>query len=134
MKWLTFEIQREPGFRLNLTDLLLVSALSAASGFWYSVFPADRLYLLPLYVGGSFFLFCNVFRIGNRLEVPWYLTFVAITVYGFAQPEFPWLLLLTVCEALKWALIGYRIRRGPYVGALYRQLAQFSALPAAIPD
>lgn len=130
MRWLTFEIQRGPGFRLNLTDLILISSLVIASIIWHGVFPAQHLYLLPLYVGGSFFLFCNVFRIGNRLEAPWYLTFVAITLYGFSRPEFPWLPLLIACEALKWALIGYRIRRGPYVGVLYRQLGRFSVVRA----
>ena len=134
MKWLTFEIQREPGFRLNLTDLILIAALAATSIAWWSVMPDQHLYLLPLYVGGSFFLFCNVFRIGNRTEVPWYLAFVAITVYGFRQPEFPWLLLLCVGEGMKWALIAYRIRRGPYVGAFHRQLARFGAARAQVMD
>lgn len=130
MRWLTFEIQREPGFRLNLLDLMLISVLIAASAAWYAVFPDQYLYLLPLYVGGSFFLFCNVFRIGNRMEVPWYVTFVALTVYGFTQPTFPWLLVLVVCEALKWFLIAYRIRKGPYIGAFHRQLSRLSVLPA----
>ena len=121
MKWLTFDIQRAPGFRFNLVDLILISVLAAVALGWREVFPHQHLYLLPLYVGASFFLFCNVFRIGNRLEAPWYLSFVALTVYGFTQAEFPWLLLLTVCEILKWALIGYRIWRGPYVGAFHRQ-------------
>ncbi len=128
MKWLTFEIQHEPGFRFNLTDLILITALVAASAGWYAVFPEHYLYLLPLYVGASFFLFCNVFRIGNRMEPPWYLTFVALTVYGFMQSEFPWALLLLVCETLKWGLIAYRMRRGPYVGAFHRQLARFAAI------
>ncbi len=127
MKWLTFEIQREPGFRFNLIDLTLMAALLATSASWRALFPEKHLYLLPLYVGSSFFLFCNVFRIGNHLEPPWYLTFVALTAYGFMQPEFPWLLLLTVCEALKWTLILYRMRRGPYVGAFRRHLARFAA-------
>lgn len=131
MKWLTFEIQRAPGFRFNLIDLLLIAALAAASAAWYALFPADHLWLLPLYVGGSFFLFCNVFRIGNRMEPPWYLTFVAMTVWGLKQPEFPWLALLVMCETLKWALIAWRIRRGPYVGAFYRQLSRFTAGSAA---
>jgi hypothetical protein len=127
MKWLTFEIQREPGFRFNLIDLGLIGALVAASAAWYVVFPDQHLYLLPLYVGASFFLFCNVFRIGNRLEPWWYLTFVALTVYGLTQPEFPWLLMLAICEAVKWALIAYRVRRGPYRGAFRAQLERFSA-------
>ena len=120
MKWLTFNIQREPGFRFNLTDFILIAVLIAVTLGWRAVFPVQHLYLLPLYVGGSFFLFCNVFRIGNRMEVPWYLTFVALTVYGFSQAEFPWLLLLSVCETLKWGLIGYKVRRSPYVGAFHQ--------------
>lgn len=126
MKWRTFEVQREPGFRLNLTDLLLIAAVLAASAAWWAVFPEQHLYLLPVYVAGSFFLFCNVFRIGNRTEIPWYLAFVALTLHGFTQPAFPWALLLAVCETLKWALVGWRIRRGPYVGAFHRQLARYS--------
>lgn len=127
MRWLTFKIQHEPGFRFNLTDLVLIVALVAASSVWYFVFPYQYLYWLPIYVGGSFFLFCNVFRIGNRLEIPWYATFLTITVYGFTQTEFPWLLLVCVCEGVKWALIVYRIRRGLYVGVFHRQLARFSS-------
>ena len=125
MKWRTFEVQREPGFRLNLTDLILIAALVAASAGWYAVFPENHLYLLPLYVGLSFFLFCNVFRIGNKAEPPWYLVFVAMAGWGLTREEFPWLALLVVCEALKWALIAWRIRQGPYVGAFYRVLGRF---------
>jgi hypothetical protein len=131
MKWLTFSVQREPGFRINLTDLLLITALVTASIGWHAHFPEQHLYLLPLYVGGSFFLFCNVFRVGNRVEPPWYIAFVLLVLYGFSQPEFPWLLVLAVCEPLKWGLIAYRIRRGPYVGAFYRQLARFALQPPA---
>ena len=128
MKWLTFKIQREPGFRFNLIDLLLILALLAMSIGWRTVFPDQHLYLLPLYIGGSFFLFCNVFRIGNRMEPPWYMSFIVLTVYGFTQPEFPWLLLLGVCETLKWTLIGYRIWRGPYVGAFHQQLERLRSI------
>jgi len=126
MKLLTFKIQREPGFRFNLIDLSLLLALAAASAGWYALFDYCYLYLLPLYVGGSFFLFCNVFRIGNRMEVPWYLAFVALTIYGVRQPEFPWLMVLGVCEAIKWGLIAWRIWRGPYAGAFQAQLEKFA--------
>lgn len=126
MKWRTFEIQREPGFRFNLIDLSLLLALVAASAGWYTMFDDDYLYLLPLYVGESFFLFCNVFRLGNRLEVPWSLAFVALTVYGMRQPDFPWLLVLGVCEAIKCGLIAWRIWRGPNVGAFRAQLMRLA--------
>src|SRR5689334_499292 len=131
MKWLTFSVQREPGFRINLTDLLLIAALVAASIGWYAYFPEQYLYLLPLYVGGSFFLFCNVFRVGNRVEPPWYVAFVLLVLYGFSQRDFPWLLLLAVCETLRWGLTAYGIRRGPYVGAFSRQRGRFPLQPPA---
>jgi hypothetical protein len=131
MRWRTFEIQREPGFRFNLIDLGLISALAAASAGWHAVFPEQHLYLLPLYVGVSFFLFCNVFRIGNKLEPWWYVTFVLLTAWGLLQPEFPWLPMLAVCETVKWALIAYRIRKGPYVGAFRPQLARFTVTRAS---
>ncbi len=134
MKWLTFRIQREPGFRFNLADLILLLFLGAASAAWYAVFPARHLYLLPLYVGGSFFLFCNVFRIGNRLEAPWYLLFLAICVYGIPQERFPWSVLLVSCEALKWLLIATRIRRGPYRGLFHRHLGRLGSRPASPTD
>ena len=126
MKWRTFEVQQEPGFRFNLIDLALILALVAVSAGWHSLFDVNYLYLLPLYVGGSFFLFCNIFRIGNRLEAPWYLAFVALAAYGIRQQEFPWLMVLGVCEAVKWGLIAWRIRRGAYVGAFRTQLERFA--------
>jgi hypothetical protein len=126
MKWRTFEIQREPGFRFNLIDLALILALAAANAGWYTLFDDNYLYLLPLYIGGSFFMFCNVFRIGNRMEVPWYLAFVALTAYGMRQQEFPWLMVLGVCEAIKWGLIAWRIWRGSYVGAFRAQLGRLA--------
>jgi len=126
MKWLISRIQREPGFRFNLIDLVLILALAAVCVGWYNLFDDNHLYLLPLYVGGSFFLFCNVFRIGNRLEAPWYLAFVALAAYGMRRQEFPWLMVLGVCEAIKWGLIAWRIRRGGYVGAFRAQLGRFA--------
>lgn len=131
MKWRTFEIQREPGFRFNLIDLLLILFLCAVSIAGGLLFPVQYLYLLPLYVGGSFFLFCNVFRIGNRLEPWWYVCFLVLVIEGMTHEEFPWARVLIVCEVVKLVLITYQIRRGAYVGAFYRQLRRY-ARPARI--
>jgi len=116
MKWLTFEVQRTPGFRFNLTDLLLIGSLVGLSVFIYRIYPHDFYYLLPIYVGGSFFLFCNVFRIGNRLEPWWYLTFLLITLALMRKPDLYWPVMLGICEPLKAALIVYRILQPGYVG------------------
>jgi len=107
---------------LNLIDIAILISVSLLSWFGSDAFSDHYLYLIPIYVGFSFFLFCNVFRIGNRLEPIWYVPFVLLTLYGLARPEIYWLLILGVCEPLRIALILYRIRKGDYVGAFYNQL------------
>ena len=120
MKWLTFEVQRRPGFRFNLTDLLLIAILLGLSIFIFELYPYDYYYWLPVYIGGSFFLFCNVFRIGNKLEPYWYITFVAITLALIRHPELYWPIMLGVCEPLKLGLIVYRVKQANYVGIFSR--------------
>ena len=127
MKLLTFKIQHEPGFRLNLTDLILLVILMVFSGFIFTVTRDRGLYLLPLYIGLSFFLFCNVFRIGNRLEAFWYVPFIILFLSGFYFMENFWPLILLVCEPLKAALIIVRIRRGGYEDILYKKFGKNSA-------
>jgi len=76
MKWtrfLTTKIQKEPGFRLNLIDIGLIACLILVTWLLHPIFQEGWLFLLPLYIGLSFFLFCNVFRIGNWLEPFWYI-------------------------------------------------------------
>lgn len=121
-QFLTFRVQHEAGFRLNLLDLALIALLCTASWLLYPIWREGWLFLLPLYVGYSFFLFCNVFRIGNRLERYWYPPFVVAVVALHTRPELLWWVLLLVLEPLKAGLIVHRIRRGDYHGAGYRRL------------
>lgn len=125
MKWRAFEIQREPGFRLNLTDLVFIGILMSLGGLLHVMRLPWPLVALPPYLGLSFFLFCNVFRIGNRLEPWWYVPFALVCVWGIGwqQLEWMWWLILAVLEPWKWLLIGYRIRRGGYLGVGYRILS-----------
>lgn len=129
MKWLTFEIQREPGFRLNLTDLLFISFLCGLAGLLYTQLPGNSLHWLPLYLGLSFFLFCNVFRIGSRLEIFWYVPFTLFAAYALYTGNLAqfWWLALPILEIIKWTLVVYRIRRGPYVGVAHLWLANDKA-------
>ena len=125
MKWRTFEVQRrEPGFRLNLTDLIFIALLLSVSSALYLIGMPLGLVALVLYLGLSFFFFCNVFRIGNKLEAWWYLPFVLVASWGvgWQQLEPMWWIILCVLEPWKWLLIAYCIRSGRYVGAGYRLL------------
>ncbi len=123
MKWRTFEVQREPGFRLNLTDLIFIALLLSLSSALYWLSMPRLLVALVLYLGLSFFLFCNVFRIGNHLEPWWYLPFALVAFWGIGwqQLEPMWWLILCVLEPWKWLLIVYRIRSAHYVGVGYRR-------------
>lgn len=122
MKWLTFKIQKEPGARFNLIDAILISAIIAVTFYASKYFGQNHYYLIPAYVGATFFLFCNVFRIGNNKEPIWYFTFVALTLYYFGRPDLYWPRILMVCEPLKAALIGYMILRGEYRGIFFEQI------------
>ena len=77
---------------------------------------------LVLYLGFTFFLFCNVFRIPHRLESFWFIPFVLLAVWGVGWGELVWMWwgILTVLEPWKWLLIIYHIRRGRYVGVGYQ--------------
>jgi phosphoglycerol transferase MdoB-like AlkP superfamily enzyme len=115
MKWtrfLTFKIQKEPGFRLNLIDIGLIACLILVTWLLYPIFQEGWLFLLPLYIGLSFFLFCNVFRIGNWLEPFWYIPFTIALFFLNKQPEILWWLILLVFEPLKVILIAYSMKRG----------------------
>lgn len=86
MKW-TFDIQKAPGFRLNLIDMMLIAFLLAVSAAVFFCYPHGFYWAIPLYLGASFFLFCNVFRIGTRLEAPWWIMFLAITAVSARNPS-----------------------------------------------
>ncbi len=133
MKWLTFRKQRAPGFRLNLTDLLVILALGMLAYWLHGERWLDGLWLIPVYVGVTFFLFCNVFRIGNRLEPVWYLPFTVSAAWCVWTVDLALLsqLVLYVFEPLKWALVAFRIWRGPYRGVFAERLGR-PAEPGAL--
>ena len=116
MKWLTFKISRKPGFRFNVIDLTLIAVLVLLSLWIKPFFSENYYYLLPLYVGLSFFMFCNVFRIGNKLEAFWYIPFIIIVVSLFHKPEVFWWAVLLILEPLKVALVFYAKKKGSYEG------------------
>lgn len=111
-----------PGFRIDRVDVGFLTLLAALSALIWKVMPYQGLQWLPLYLGSTFFLFCNVFRIGDRLEPLWYVPFTLVSAYCLytAQISLLWLLVLWVLEPLKWGLIAYAIVKGPYVGIFSR--------------
>ena len=83
-----FDVQKEKGFRINVLDMIFIALLIGSSVAIYSYIGALGYYfLLPLYVGFTFFLFCNVFRLRTRDEMIW--TFLFLTIVGITFEHFP---------------------------------------------
>ena len=121
-KWLTFRLQRGPGFHVNLTDLMFLMVLTTISYVIYSFTTEGYFFLLPLYIGFTFFLFCNVFRIGRRLERFWYVPFTLVAIYCLYNMVNFWFIVLCIFEPLKVILILCGIIRRPYRGAFHKQI------------
>jgi hypothetical protein len=60
-----------PGFRFDSVDGIVLAALALLSAGLASVTPIGEIFRVPVYVGITFFWFCNVFPIGDRLEPLW---------------------------------------------------------------
>jgi hypothetical protein len=121
VKWLTFKVQKDPGFRLNLTDICLLALLALVSIGVYKVVPTTGLHYIPLYVGFTFFLFCNVFRLRQRLEAVWFVPFTLYAAWALARMEIDWTLTLAVFVPLKAVLIIFHMYRGFYRGVFYER-------------
>ena len=123
MKWLTFEIQRTPGFRLNLTDILFIVIILFISIALKHVMPTSSMCYIPIYVGLTFFMFCNIFRIGRIQELIWYAPFIITSVVclHYMRLDIFWIAVAIVFEPLKFILIIYTIKNGTYIGAFSRK-------------
>lgn len=128
MKLLRFRAQRAPGFRLNISDLMVILALGILAHWLHGETWLEGLWLVPVYIGVTFFLFCNVFRIGNRMEPLWYVPFAVTAAWCVWSADLAllWKLVFCVFEPLKWVLVAYRIWRGPYRGILAERLSRFA--------
>lgn len=123
MKWLTFEVQRSSGIRFNITDFIFIIATVFLSLFIYDKTSIASLAIIPLYLVFSFFLFCNIFRIGHKLEIFWYIPFTILALFCLyiLNLDFFWSGVLYILEPLKWLLILYKIINGPYFGIFSSQ-------------
>jgi hypothetical protein len=124
MRQQIFKVKKTPGFRLNLMDIIFLLFLLAVSTGCKAAIPNSSLFWIPIYLAVSFFLFCNVFRIGNRLEPVWYVPFTLVACYGvYTMNMFVfWIIVLFFLEPLKWILIFIRMKKGPYVGILHQKI------------
>lgn len=118
MKFQIFKVQKEAGFRINLVDILFIMLLISASMFIYKeIGSLDNIYLLPLYIGFTFFLFCNVFRLTTKYELIWTLVFSVVTAISFHYFSDNWVLItIGVSSFVQFVEIILHLRSDDYHG------------------
>lgn len=96
--------------RRLVPDYLIYALVLGASLGLYLLMPGSFYFLVPLYIGITFYLFCNVFRVGNAPEAVWYTVFIAVSLLTFHRPYLYLLLILVVCVPLQAGIIIWRQR------------------------
>ena len=119
-----------PGFRISATDVafLVAAAILGAAAFvaaaWLPAF-GDLLRtvgVLVLYVPATFFLYCNVFRVGRRREylwVAWFLANCLASVLAVGELRLAWVLPAGIAATV--VIIATEMRRGDYHGVRLRR-------------
>ncbi len=112
-----FEQRREPGFRCNIADLAMLSASLVASA-WLHGQSFGPVAWLPAYVTATFFVFCNVTRIGRLQEGSWAVVAVAAcgTALAFDLPFWPWVLSVSLPATV--VVVAWARATGRYRGIL----------------
>jgi hypothetical protein len=118
-----FEQRKEPGFRLNVADLALVAFCLGVSGYLWNVSDGLPVALVPAHVVATFFLFCNVFRIGRRQEFTWIAAYGA-TIFATVWMDLPfWWTVLPISTACTAAAVAWGWASGSYRGIGARVVA-----------
>lgn len=104
----------QPGFRLNLGDIFFIVFMSLVTFVSYILGLPETISFLPLFVTLSFFLFCNVFRIGTTLEIVWviftlpYVLWMITCNTGIITLYLPSCILIVLLTILSMFLGWYR--------------------------
>ena len=124
MNWKTFKTEKKPGFRFNLIDIIFILTITAITVLLFHITDKTEISFIPMYIGFTFFLFCNVFRIGNKLEALWYIPFTLFSVYSINEMNIRlfWLGTLFIFEPFKILIFLHCIKSDSYIGAFYERL------------
>jgi hypothetical protein len=108
--------KRSWGFRFSLADALALLVLAAVAVVLYRT--GNLLWWLVLFVGGHFFLFCNVFRVNRRCELTWAgLLLLNAGLWSFRN-HLDWLHVVACQIPVSIAVIVSEIRSSTYHGIL----------------
>ncbi|QDU31566.1 hypothetical protein ETAA8_67250 [Anatilimnocola aggregata] len=116
----TPEPQFRPGFRVSLTDGLVIAisllgAILLGSIVW-------QIGFVIAFVVAHFFLFCNTFRIARNLELMWGVVFTSLTyaTITFGRPS--WVITAAISLVVTAGVIAWAMSRPSYHGLFWRQI------------
>jgi hypothetical protein len=108
--------KRSWGFRFSLADALALLVLAAATLTLHR--NGNPLWWLALFVGGHFFLFCNVFRVSRRRELTWAGLLLVNAGFWIFRNPLNWLHVVACQIPASIAVIVSEIRSSTYHGIL----------------
>jgi hypothetical protein len=127
MKLRAFRPQKARGFRLSVPDILIGAAAAGLSWAVTDIPELAILWPLPVHVFATFFLFCNICRIGTRQELFWLSTITASLAgaYGADVEPYPAILFTTVPSAI--LAVGWSASAGRYNGVAHQAVGRIVA-------
>jgi hypothetical protein len=117
-----YETKRNPGFRLNGVDIVVVGVASFISFSILTLDGAPEFWWLPLYGAFSMFLFCNVLRISTQFEIPWIIAFSVSSIITIIHDWATFPIVILCAEPFRFIMLIWAIRIGRYRGIFWRQI------------
>jgi Uncharacterized conserved protein len=123
VKFRVFRPQKEPGVRLSVADVGIVSVAFGASVLLFNDPYLCALWPLPIHLICTFLCFCNLFRIGTPAELTWASVFLLswIGAAAMALPPYPAVLVTTVPALV--AVVVWSMFHGHYNGLFHDRVA-----------
>jgi hypothetical protein len=118
------------GFRFSRSDLVVV--LIGLFVVWHAALRHTDLAILTAFVLGHFFLFCNVFRVGERAELTWgALLLVNVTIGGLLADDSWWWVVLPLQGVATVVVIVLALLSPDYHGAWCQRINPLGYRPEA---
>lgn len=110
----------QPGFRLSVSDIVILIAGGFSSAYLMTVDP--WLGIAIAFVVSHFFLFCNVLRMPRPLELIWAAMFAALAVAAIVWRLVPWPLVFVLSAIVTVVVAVVEMRRPSYHGLGWQKL------------
>jgi hypothetical protein len=110
----------QPGFRLSVSDSLVLASGLVLAGFGYK-YSAIASFVI-LFVIGHFFLFCNLLRMSRIPELIWATSFIVLATASMRWEQPPWTVTALLCQALTLILAVIESRKPSYHGIFWQRL------------